>query len=301
MAIARIDLADRGSPDGLVQLILRGEPSLTYPVPIEELCYQLDIQDIQSLKTEGFVGGLLTDTSRSTGIILVKQGLSRQRRRFTVGHELGHFLIATHVPDKEGQFLCSASDMALLHVKEQARRARMEVEANRFSSLILMPPPLLRPLIGSKEPSIEHVFELADSFDVSREAMSRTYTEYHPAAVAFVLVHNGVVQRTYRNQRRFPFIVVRKGQMVPTGSTFHRKVLKEGTPGNVDSVLPETWIDVEWGKRAPGLYEQICFRAKGHALIMLWYEAADEEADSDDYENMTSKERLKYRQSRRFS
>jgi Zn-dependent peptidase ImmA (M78 family) len=85
--------------------------------------------------------GLLTDRERSCGIILVKKGVSAQRRRFTMGHELGHFLMPSHIPDEEGRFLCSQSDIALLKPKEGDRRAKMEVEANRFSSLILMPPP----------------------------------------------------------------------------------------------------------------------------------------------------------------
>lgn len=38
MQISRIDLADKGSPEGLVMAILKSEPSLPIPVPIEELC-----------------------------------------------------------------------------------------------------------------------------------------------------------------------------------------------------------------------------------------------------------------------
>jgi Zn-dependent peptidase ImmA (M78 family) len=99
-----------------------------------------------------FEGGLLTDRERSSGVILVKRGVSRQRHRFTLGHELGHFLMPSHLPDTEGRFLCSQTDMLLLNQKEGDRRAKMEVEANRFSSLILMPPPALRIEIAGAEP-----------------------------------------------------------------------------------------------------------------------------------------------------
>ena len=150
MQISRMDLADKGSPEGIVMAILKAEPSLPVPVPIEELCRRLDIVEIQGLTTEGFEGGLLTDRERRSGIILVKNGMSRQRRRFTLGHELGHFLMPSHVPGDTDRFLCSKSDMSLLNPKEGNRRAKMEVEANRFSSLILMPPPALRTEIGKK-------------------------------------------------------------------------------------------------------------------------------------------------------
>jgi hypothetical protein len=39
---------------------------------------------------------------------------------------------------------CSRDDMALLTARENDRRARMEVEANQFASLLLIPPPVLR-------------------------------------------------------------------------------------------------------------------------------------------------------------
>jgi hypothetical protein len=38
MQISRIDLADKGSPEGIVMAILKAEPDLPIPVPIEELC-----------------------------------------------------------------------------------------------------------------------------------------------------------------------------------------------------------------------------------------------------------------------
>ena len=73
MQISRMDLADKGSPEGIVMAILKAEPNLPIPVPIEELCRRLDIVEIQALTTEGFEGGLLTDRERSSGIILVER------------------------------------------------------------------------------------------------------------------------------------------------------------------------------------------------------------------------------------
>ena len=84
MQISRMDLADKGSPEGIVMAILKAEPNLPIPVPIEELCRQLDIIEIQALTTQGFEGGLLTDRERSRGIILVRNGVSRQRRKMRI-------------------------------------------------------------------------------------------------------------------------------------------------------------------------------------------------------------------------
>lgn len=297
MQISRMELADKGSPEGLVTIILRHEPDLPVPVPIEELCRQLDIEDIVPLETEGFEGGLLTDTHRSRGIVLVNENAPRRRKRFTIGHELGHFLMPSHVPAEEGRFLCSRQDMLCMSAKENDRRAKMEVEANRFSSLILMPPPAIRLRLNAQpKPCIEGMIALADEFDVSKEAMARAYADYHPEAVAFVIVHEGRVQKLYRNRSRFPFIRVRPGQPVPEGSLFYRRGHRQAIPSEIDARLPDNWIDVERGRAAPTLCEQVCLQARNFAIIMLWYEPAEDEDEGDD--ERTAKERWRDRQAR---
>jgi len=63
-----------------------------------------------------------------------------------------------------------------------------------------MPPPALRIEIGKRSaPSLEQMLSLAKKFDVSKEAMARAYAEYHAEAIAFVVVREGKVVRTYSN------------------------------------------------------------------------------------------------------
>jgi Zn-dependent peptidase ImmA (M78 family) len=87
MRVSRIDLADCGSPEKLVIEILKAESDLPIPVPIEKLAQQLGVTDIKALETDGFVGGLITNTTKSTGVILENRDLRKGRRRFTIGHE----------------------------------------------------------------------------------------------------------------------------------------------------------------------------------------------------------------------
>jgi hypothetical protein len=63
----------------------------------------------------------------------------------------------------------------------------------------------------------------------------------------------------------------------------------------VDTVA-DTWIEVEYGQRAPELFEQVYLQQGGFALILLWVEMPDEEDDADD--DRTSKQRLQDRLSR---
>lgn len=82
------------------------------------------------------------------------------RRRFTIAHEIGHFVLH---PEKIGDGI---TDDALYRSKLSSAT---EVQANRFAADLLMPEDLLRDAIKQ---GIETVEELANHFNVSRSSMS---------------------------------------------------------------------------------------------------------------------------------
>lgn len=299
MKIERMDLGDAGSPEGLVRQILKLAPDMPIPVPIEELAHQLDIDEILELSTDGYEGGLITDETRSSGTILVSKSAMKGRRRFTVGHELGHFLIPTHKPVQKGKFLCSRDDMRQWSTKDVSAYARMEAEANRFSALILMPPPKMRSVMERfRDPDLAHILDVARHFDVSREPAARAYAEYNDQAVAIAVIKDGRVLRIYRNTK-FPRICVNNGDAVPAKSLFHLQSTRKTNPTSLHENGAELWIDLDRGKRLPTLYEQVFLQQEGFALLLLWIEIADEE-ELDEDDNRTSKERLRHRQGARF-
>jgi Zn-dependent peptidase ImmA (M78 family) len=297
VALSRIDLDGKGSgsPDGLVRMILKAEPGLSIPVPIERLCRSLDIEDIQDLNTEGFEGGLITDPERSRGVILARKS-HPYRRRFTLGHELAHFLIPAHMPNTLGRFLCSREDMRRLSAAENDRRGRMEVEANRFAALILMPPPLLRPRLKSRrDPDVGHMAQLAADFKVSKQAMANAYAQYQGEILAFVFTKGGKVLFPYKHLN-FPFLTVRSGQAVPDGSLLKRRGARADIASDVCECVPDIWIDIERGKPAPQLYEQVLGQRDDFAIVMLWLEPPEDNKEDEDLESeMTAKERFRAR------
>src|SRR5262249_30062940 len=112
------------------------------------------------------------------------------RRRFTIGHELGHFLIPTHTPGREGRFLCSMQHLLAMDKKAVDRRLRWEAEANRFASLILMPPPRFRVDANvGPDADLKQLLELARRYEVSNEACGGAYVDYRHEPVALLIVH----------------------------------------------------------------------------------------------------------------
>ncbi|WP_295636139.1 ImmA/IrrE family metallo-endopeptidase [Novosphingobium sp.] len=281
MNISRIDLDGVGSPTALVARILQLVPDLPIPVPIVTLCERLDIVGIEELHTEGFEAALLTDELRSSGTILVAKGRSPQRRRFSIGHELGHFLIPTHLPPPGGLLQCSADQLRMLDTKDQDKRRRMEAEANSFAALLLMPLTILRKhLQRIRQPDISDIVRLAKLFDVSKEAMSRSYVDYSREAIAIVVVSKGRVLRYYRNARHFPWIAIAPGMIVPADSVWHDRRLAPGEIGEIVEWEPDTWLDASSARKTVSMTEQLLGQDNGFSMFMLVAEMRNDDDGS---------------------
>jgi len=277
LTISRIDLDGAGSPAALVTRILELEPAMSVPVPVEQLCRQFDITSIGELETAGFEAALVTDECKSAGAILVASERTRQRRRFSIAHELGHFLIPSHLPRPGERSLCSSEHLSIHDLKEQDRRRRMEAEANRFAALLLIPPPVLRAeLKAIRHPDVSDIVRLARLFDVSKDAMARAYADYTREAVAIAVIRNGRVLRTYRNAANFPPLAVWGGQPVPSGS-LARTPFQPGQVSNVEECEPGLWVREPDDRTVEALTEQVLGQREGFSLIMLVAELHDEE------------------------
>lgn len=297
LSISRMDLDGNCSPMALVARILKLEPNLKIPIPIEELAHKLDIVSIQDLTTEGYEGGLITDAARSSGDILIKKGLHRHRRRFTVGHELAHFLISYHTPSAPAGFLCDKAALRTWDLKEQNNARKMEAQANQFSSLILMPPPHLRKILNrDKYTYLDRVFEVHEHFDVSKEAAARAFSEYNPECVAVLICKDGNFLRKYA-KKNFPWLKLRPGDAIPSVSQLYSHSSSKLETSSLQPTPAREWITLKVPSHAPKMYEQVVHQSRGFAMIML-KTIAKEDSDYDPEENMTSKQRLASRLSR---
>lgn len=279
--ISRIELADFVSPEQMVQGILNLAPNITIPVPIEELARSLDISKIEEMDTEGFEGGLITDITKSEGVILVNSNSPLQRRRFTIGHELGHFLCPWHMPTTSSGFMCTPEDMKLNDARKTDRAAFMEVEANRFSASLLMPLPQFRKDVRrQKEVDINHILGLAKQYETSKEATARRYVEIQDETCAAIISHNGRIQRYYKN-KEFPYLDVTSGIPAPKGSlTARLKQSGTTTISEWDEITGSIWLS-ERGRRAPMLYEQVLNQRDGYQLTLLTLAEDPEDLDED--------------------
>lgn len=246
-------------------------------VPVAAIAAALDVVEIKEAPLKGFEGALIAPDDRNFGAILINSNSSLSRRRFTLAHELGHFLNCWHRPeDPAGRFACSRADLATRRPKSSAsapRRVVQEAEANRFAIELLAPPRLIRPYLRGV-PDLAKVLTLSDELGLSREAGARRYVELHAQPSVLVFSAAGVVRYVERSPA-FPFVSCRPGQRLP----------QLPSPADASGLSAHEEADsLDWLAR-PGrgaLIVQTLSQRNGYAITLLAFDAAESGDDEEE-------------------
>lgn len=260
-----VELADLSRPEQLVAEIMRQNPQMPVPVPIEEIARLAGISKIASIESTGFEGTLITNPEKSDGHIFYNSGVPRPRQRFTIGHELGHFLLPWH---RQSTFNCSADDL-------KTTKAGWELEANRFSAELLMPQALLaRECSPSREFDLADVIRARDAFGTSMESTIRRIIERSELAYAVVFSHENTVRYTNFSEYFSARLTVRKGLPLPAKSLSRRGTSSMDDWNEID---PHWWLDDSKGEGAlpDSLYEQTLVQDDGYKVTLLTYDPED--------------------------
>jgi len=178
--------------------------------------------------------------------------------------------------------MCTPEDMKLSDARKTDRAAYMEVEANRFSALLLMPLPQFRKDVRRhNEVDINHILDLAKRYETSKEATARRYVEIQYETCAAIISHNGRIQRYYKS-KEFPFLDITSGIPVPNSSLTAKMKHSDSTIiSEWDETTGSIWLD-ERERRAPMLYEQVLNQRDGYQLTLLILAEDLEEIEEDD-------------------
>ncbi len=124
------------------------------PVPVEDIAKKIGLTVVM-FDFPQTISGVLKKEKKAIG---VNQNHHPLRRRFTVSHELGHFLLG-HEGYKDEEFIDDRFD----------RPIPLEREANLFASFLLMPKKWVEESIKKNGMEIPR---LAKEFQVSEQAMT---------------------------------------------------------------------------------------------------------------------------------
>lgn len=158
--------------DTRAENILRQTGMLRVPVDVELVAHRLSLQ-IEAVPLGENVSGLLV-VEKGQGVIGYNVTHAPVRQRFTVAHEIGHFILHRN-DNPSALFIDTRYIVYRRDAKSSTGEDRREREANRFAAALLMPATLLyvelqnHPFDFGDE---ETLTTLASKFQVSTQAMS---------------------------------------------------------------------------------------------------------------------------------
>lgn len=242
-------------------------------VPIYEIVAALDIDEVCERPLRNLEAALVTTGERDRGRILLNSRSSPQRRRFSLSHELLHFLNPTHQQTSAEGFYCTSRDMSISGGDAiSGVHRRQESEANSFAIELLAPQSRLKPFLRGT-PELQQVVAMAEELDISREAAARRFVETHSADLAVVFCKDSRFLYGVRG-RDFPRLSLRKGEQCDLGTPV------EGTISDLDEVPAEDWL--ESLPRRCEVVAQTLWQADGRSTTLLRAEFDDHDGPGFD-------------------
>jgi len=153
------------------------------PVDVEKLAHELHL-DVRKDRVEGDISGFLfRDHEKSTAIIGVNSRQHPNRQRFTIAHELGHFLL--HTGDKV--HVDRGFEVRLRNDESSKGTDIDEKEANLFAAELLMP-------MAFVEKDIADIQAVDLMEETTIKSLAKKY-QVSTHAFAFRLAYLGYVQQ----------------------------------------------------------------------------------------------------------
>lgn len=235
--------------------------------------------------------GMLIRKRKGAGIVSIRISIKEEgRKRFTLGHELGHFML--------GHAGCSCGPVALTTWSDTGN----ETDANRFAAELLLPTELVEPMVKAMGFSYQAVRSIATGFRCSLTATAIRFVEFSRDRCAVVLSRKGQIQ-WFTRSKEFGYRVQR-GDDVAKESFAFDATQKGGCIPDVMTEVDETaWFSDSLRSDETLLEQSVGMRSYDEVLTLLRLDERrkdGEEADEVEDENVLPSERLRRMDRRRW-
>ncbi|MBL0158848.1 MAG: ImmA/IrrE family metallo-endopeptidase [Bryobacterales bacterium] len=204
---------------------------------------------VQEVPASGFDGALVRSMAGQKGIIAVKATIREaSRKRFTVAHEIGHFVIPHHCLLKT---VCDEKKIDSF----DAKLDRPEIEANEFAAELLLPSTVLSKKFSLQEFSLREISTVATEFETSLTATVRCFLRLTGLPCAMVWSSDNQARWCARSEAfRFYLPLAER----PADGSFATRLFKGGVvPADFAVVPAEMWLDRQVAESVGTLLELI--------------------------------------------
>lgn len=202
--------------------------------------------------------GRLVATDDKGGVIRVARTNNLGRRRFTVAHEIGHFVLHQ----------TSSIDRTTLRKDFTVwTRASEEAEANHFAAELLMPEFMFKPqCVGV--PSVQLLDSLSSKFNVSLIATAFQYHAYTREPVALIL-SEGWDMKSFRPFRG-DWPRIKFGEIHKHSAAGERLLGKSGDSGGMVRTPAYAWLEGFDRRNKDVMEDSIYLDHYDRTITLLW-------------------------------
>ena len=230
--------------------------NLTAPIDPVDVANRLGLE-VQYCDSSGFEGALVCSKEKRVGTILVKDSIrERGRRRFTIAHEIAHYVLPHHGTNGS---VCGSKDV------ESWDRSLPDVEseANVFAGELLIPRCLVGTALLSGRPTFHLIREMARIFDTSLTSGAYRTMGLTSFRAAIVWSTGGVIRWFKASEEFMAFVSVRS--QVAEGTYAYDCFRGASVPDDLKSVRAELWL-AESKRRNPEYLQE-------HSIWLPFYDS----------------------------
>ncbi len=267
-----------------------------YPVAVEDLALEYSrqcfadspVDKVQGKDLDGLEGMLAANKARTKWMILFNSAVrSEGRKRFTIAHEFGHYLLHRH---RQSEFACGVDDIETGDGNERD----IEAESDDFASTLLMPWDDFHRQVDGQPISFDLLMHCADRYGASLTAAALHWIEIAPRRAVLVASRDDHLLWSKSNQAAFKsgaYFATRKNTIeLPQDALAHTNNLLD-VSAQEQSTRAQTWFPREPASmpltemtRVAGSY--------GYALTLLlmpdaewrWPQHEDDEPEKDTFD-----------------
>lgn len=238
-------------------------------VEVEDIAHALKIP-IRDVELRGCEGRIVHKNGQS--IITVNGKCEfESRRRFTIAHEIGHYLLHKNDLINHNDDI---SSLSWFNDKNKKRIFEQEFEANEFASELLLPTKNFISDISGIPFSPELARSISDKYKVSRTSTIHRFTEHgnHPICV-FYTKNNKV--HYWRKSEDFNYYIKDITTQKPPSDSVCAEYFNDNTIYSVEDSKQEisksTWLEVK-AEYAGDIFYEFCLvhSATNLAISVIW-------------------------------
>jgi hypothetical protein len=220
--------------------------------------------EVREVNAETFEGALIRAPGRRGGIIALNSSIPEPgRKRFTIAHEIGHYLLPGH--EQFGACLPEALE------RWGGGLLAPELDANEFASELILPTAYVRPMLAPGHPDFAKIRMTATEYNASLTATTRKFLQLTDHACAMVWSTAGVI-RWYQRSEGFT-VFVRMGPLDPRSMA--ADLFRGDRQGKLEfeAVSADVWLSPPGDELVERVLEcSIFLKNYSSVLTLLWIE-----------------------------